>query len=234
MQASLVQLRQRISTICRLEPLSTEETIAYIDYRLQLAGYDGEPLFTEDALKLITEASHGTPRTINNLCFNALSLCCALKSQQVDDRMVAEVIADLQLSPQLSEPIAAADELTAEQPSEPKLRKPALRSLRFWVPAAAVLLVMCVLGVQWLTGLRVPWSHAAADDRSLNLNVLPTSVPAAAAPDTSETMTTNLFKTQRRLKSQSNPIKRLKRSPCNTWEASTYIVCIKSRRSIRS
>ena len=57
MQASLVQLRQRISTICRLEPLSAEETAAYIDYRLKQAGYDGEPLFTEDALKLIAEAS---------------------------------------------------------------------------------------------------------------------------------------------------------------------------------
>src|SRR5664279_4992082 len=34
MQASLVQLRQRVSAICRLEPLSPEETVAYIDYRL--------------------------------------------------------------------------------------------------------------------------------------------------------------------------------------------------------
>jgi type II secretory pathway predicted ATPase ExeA len=77
MQPSLLQLRQRISTICRLEPLSAEETIAYIGYRLKQAGYGGEPLFANDALKLIAEASQGTPRTINNLCFNALSLCRA-------------------------------------------------------------------------------------------------------------------------------------------------------------
>ncbi len=110
MQSSLVQLRQRISTVCRLEPLSAEETVAYIDYRLKLAGYEGEPLFTEDALKLITEASQGTPRTINNLCFNALSLCCALKSKQVDGSMVSKVNADLQLVPQSREPIAAVSE----------------------------------------------------------------------------------------------------------------------------
>ena len=109
MQPSLVQLRQRISTICRIDPLSAEETVAYIDYRLKQAGYDGEPLFTKDALKLITEASQGTPRTINNLCFNALSLCCALKSKQVDGSMVAEVIADLQLTPQSREPIATTE-----------------------------------------------------------------------------------------------------------------------------
>ena len=126
MQASLVQLRQRISTVCRLEPLSAEETVAYIDYRLKQAGYDGEPLFTEDALKLIAEASHGIPRTINNLCFNALSLCCALKSKQVDGSMVSEAIADLQLIPQSREPIAAAGNVAAEQSlSEPKERKQA-------------------------------------------------------------------------------------------------------------
>ena len=75
MQPSLEQLRQRISTFCRLEPLSAEQTAAYIDHRLKRAGYVGPPLFTEDALELLTEASRGIPRTINNLCFNALSLC---------------------------------------------------------------------------------------------------------------------------------------------------------------
>ena len=47
MQPSLLQLRQRISTICRIEPLSAEETVAYIDYRLKQAGYEGEPLVYE-------------------------------------------------------------------------------------------------------------------------------------------------------------------------------------------
>ncbi len=63
MQDSLVQLRQRISTVCRLEPLSAEETIGYIDYRLKQAGYGGKPLFAEDALAMIAEASRGIPRT---------------------------------------------------------------------------------------------------------------------------------------------------------------------------
>jgi general secretion pathway protein A len=189
-QPSLVQLRQRISTICRLEPLSAEETIAYIGYRLKQAGYDGEPLFTKGALTLIAEASHGIPRTINNLCFNALSLCCALKSKPVDGSMVAEVIADLQLIPQSRESIATAGDVTAEQTSEPEQRKQARRLLKFWVPAAAVLLVICVLGILGLTKLRVPQSSKTSDDRSLNLKVLPGSVPALAAADNGETRTT--------------------------------------------
>src|SRR5665213_3873149 len=142
MQPSLVQLRQRITTICRLEPLSAEDTVAYIDYRLKNAGYDGKPLFKEEARTLIAEASDGIPRTINNLCFNALSLCRALKSRQVDGSMVAEVIADLQLIPQSREPIAAVDNLAAKQPREPKRRSLALKLLKGWVPASAMLLFM--------------------------------------------------------------------------------------------
>jgi general secretion pathway protein A len=190
LQASLAQLRQRISTICRLEPLSTEETVAYIDYRLKQAGYSGEPLFTKDALELIAEASQGIPRTINNLCFNTLSLCCALKSKQVDQSMVAEVIADLQLIPQSREPIAAADNVAAEQPPDPKQRKQATRPLRFWVPAAAVLLVMCSLGVLGFTKLQAPQFRATGNNGSVNLKAMSASVPAPTATNMGETVAT--------------------------------------------
>ena len=99
MKPSLLQLRQRISTFCRIEPLTTDQTHAYIDHRLKFVGYDGPPLFTPEAVSRITEASHGIPRNINNVCFNALSLCCALKRKQVDGSMIAEVLADQQLTP---------------------------------------------------------------------------------------------------------------------------------------
>ena len=184
---SLVQLRQRISTICRLKPLSTEETVAYIDYRLKVAGYDGEPLFTGDALKLIAEAGAGTPRIINNLCFNALSICFALNSKQVDASMVSEAIADRQLIPHSGEAVAPTGEVAAEARGEPKQRKRTKRVLKFWIPAAAMLLVLCALGVVWFSGSWVPWSHAAAEDRTSDLKSRPESVPAPAAPETGET-----------------------------------------------
>jgi type II secretory pathway predicted ATPase ExeA len=190
MKASLVQLRQRISTICRLQPLSTEETVGYIDYRLKQAGYGGEPLFTKDALELIAEASQGIPRTINNLCFNALSLCCALKSKQVNESMVSEAIGDLQLIPQSGESVAGAGDVAAEEPSEPKRRKRPKRLLRFWIPAAAALLVVCVLGILGLTKIWPPQFRETGDNRSLNLRVPPASVPAPTATDTGETRAT--------------------------------------------
>lgn len=201
-QPSLAQLRQRISTICRIEPLSKDETVAYIDYRLKLAGYDGDPLFTEDALALITAAGDGVPRTINNLCFNALSLCRALNSKQVDGSMVSEVIADLQLTPQSKEPIAVVGKGAAEQPSEAEQRKPAARLLKLWIPAAAMLLVMCLLSIFGLTGLRAPQFLKASDDRSGNQKVLPASVPVPAAARPATPSPLNPLRTRLDLKSQ--------------------------------
>jgi general secretion pathway protein A len=94
----LVQLRQRVSIFARLEPFSPEDTDRYIDHRLRTAEYDaGTPLFTKEARALIAQHSEGIPRNINNLCFNALSLGCALKRETIDGDILREVVADLDL-----------------------------------------------------------------------------------------------------------------------------------------
>jgi general secretion pathway protein A len=94
----LEQLRQRVSIFACLKPFSKEDTQLYIDHRLRLAGYGFEmPLFTRDALTLIADYSDGIPRNINNLCFNSLSLGCALQRKPIDADTVREVIADLNL-----------------------------------------------------------------------------------------------------------------------------------------
>ena len=115
-----MQLRQRISTVCHIESLSLEETVGYIDYRVKMAGYLAEPLFTAGAVKLIAEASHGTPRTINNLCYNSLALCCKMKLKQVDAAMVSKVIASLQLTPPVHAPTAAGSIATATPVRPPR------------------------------------------------------------------------------------------------------------------
>jgi len=113
LQSSLVQLRQRITTVCHIEPLSSWEIADYIDYRVKMAGYLGRPLFSEDAIRMIAEACQGTPRTINNLCYNALSLCAKSSAQQVDATMVAKVISALQLTPVSRTAGAAATKVPA-------------------------------------------------------------------------------------------------------------------------
>ena len=151
MQPSLTPLRQRISTICRLEPLSAEETRAYIGHHLELAGYKGGALFTSDALKLIEEASQGIPRIINNVCFNALSLCRALKKSQVDVSVVAEVITDQQLMAQIVVKTATPAKARAGRSDE--YRMPVIKLRNGSLVVAAEVLLACMLGAFGLSEL---------------------------------------------------------------------------------
>ena len=96
-QPELAQLRQRIAILGRLQPLGRSEVTEYIDHRLRVAGYTGRHLFTPAAIDRIATSSKGTPRNINNLCFNALSLGCALRRRQIDADVVGEVMSDLDL-----------------------------------------------------------------------------------------------------------------------------------------
>ncbi len=96
---SLTQLRQRISILSRLEPLTRAETVGYIEHRLQVAGYRGGPLFTTGALERILAHSEGIPRNINNLCFNALLVGYAAGHKEIDSAVVDQVLADLDMNP---------------------------------------------------------------------------------------------------------------------------------------
>jgi type II secretory pathway predicted ATPase ExeA len=98
---TLVQLRQRISIVARLKALTFQETNLYVAHRLRIAGCDSRtPLFTRHSVALIAEHSGGIPRNINNMCFNALSLGCALRRTPIDDEVICEVINDLDFSSQ--------------------------------------------------------------------------------------------------------------------------------------
>ena len=94
---SLLQLRQRITSVSGLSPLTREETVKFIDHRLQVAGHQGPRLFSPEALELIAQVSEGIPRQINNYCFHALSLACAMRKKTVDTGMVREVVHDLDI-----------------------------------------------------------------------------------------------------------------------------------------
>jgi general secretion pathway protein A len=73
-QRNLMQLRQRITVRYHLSPLSREETEAYIQHRLRVAGADGRPIFTPWAVRKIYGYSRGVPRLINAVCDKTL-LC---------------------------------------------------------------------------------------------------------------------------------------------------------------
>ena len=94
----LSQLRQRIATVARLEPLNVAETVEYVHHRLRVAGYPGGTLFTSDALEKIAELSRGIPRCINNLCYNALSLGYERGLERINADVIEEVAAVLDVA----------------------------------------------------------------------------------------------------------------------------------------
>src|SRR5208337_5030603 len=91
----LAQLRQRLAVLARLEPLPAAETANYIDHRLKVAGHSGPSLFTPDAVSLIADRSRGIPRTINHLCYGALSAAHARGCATVPVEIVQEVASRL-------------------------------------------------------------------------------------------------------------------------------------------
>jgi general secretion pathway protein A len=103
---SMAQLRQRISMVIRIEPLTPDEVNAYIDHRLRIAGCEKPAFLTVGARKLIADHSEGIPRNINNLCFNAMSLACAVQRKTIDRDIIRDVITDLDLEPLREKSIA--------------------------------------------------------------------------------------------------------------------------------
>ena len=99
----LAQLRQRISLLNGLQPLSAEESAKYIQHRLRIAGYSGALLFAPAAMHAIAQFTEGIPRSINNLCFSALSLGCALRQRVIDLPVIEEVISDLDITKHITE-----------------------------------------------------------------------------------------------------------------------------------
>jgi type II secretory pathway predicted ATPase ExeA len=62
------QLRQRIIATYHLNPLDAAETRAYVEHRLNLVGWHGDPSLTDDAFERIYGFSEGVSRRVNNLC----------------------------------------------------------------------------------------------------------------------------------------------------------------------
>jgi MSHA biogenesis protein MshM len=70
--ASIRQLKQRISFSYQLGQLSHDEMQDYLNHRLAIAGYQGEPLISRAARYYIYLKSGGVPRLVNILAHKAL------------------------------------------------------------------------------------------------------------------------------------------------------------------
>jgi MSHA biogenesis protein MshM len=93
-QASVRQLRQRISFQYKLKALSRQEVSHYLAHRLRVAGYRGSRLFTDTAVHAIHRISGGVPRLINIIAHKAMLLAFGEGQQQVLPRHVRLAAAD--------------------------------------------------------------------------------------------------------------------------------------------
>jgi type II secretory pathway predicted ATPase ExeA len=71
-------LVQRFRFTAKLEPLKQDETEAYLQHRLETAGYKGAALFSKEAAIRVHELTGGYPRPVNHLA--TLSLMGAMEN----------------------------------------------------------------------------------------------------------------------------------------------------------
>jgi hypothetical protein len=93
----LRQLKQRVSCICKLQPLSRLELKEYLHHRLTRAGLPYQTLFPEETISLIHNYTQGIPRLINSLCDSALQNGFALQSSRITTTIIEEAAKDLDL-----------------------------------------------------------------------------------------------------------------------------------------
>lgn len=94
----LRQLKQRVSCMCKLEPLILEEVREYIDHRLTQAGLPNQTLFPEETIPAIFQCTRGIPRLVNSLCDSALQTGFGLRSAQISSDIILEAARDLDLN----------------------------------------------------------------------------------------------------------------------------------------
>ncbi len=93
----LRQLLQRITLRCRTSQLSLAETRGYVAERLHIAGANGEPIFSTEAIESIYNYARGIPRVINVLCEHALINAYIDQRRPVPAQLIDEVAREFEL-----------------------------------------------------------------------------------------------------------------------------------------
>lgn len=94
--SQMQQLRQRVIATYHLGPLDQAETRAYIEHRLQKAGWNGNPVFQDEIFEIIHNFSTGIPRRINMFCDRLLIMGCLEELQTLSKAEANEVMLDIQ------------------------------------------------------------------------------------------------------------------------------------------
>ncbi|GIU41045.1 MSHA biogenesis protein MshM [Shewanella sairae] len=88
------QLRQRITFSYCLRALTNDESAAYIQHRLTVAGSEAGRLFSEANAKRIARAARGIPRLINVISHKSLLVSFGEGAQKVETHHIGAAVAD--------------------------------------------------------------------------------------------------------------------------------------------
>src|SRR5246127_4998347 len=91
-QPQMRQLRQRLTLRAKTHPLTLEETRAYVQQRLRIAGSNGHQIFTPESLISIHRYAAGIPRVINLLCEHCL-VSAFVDQQKIIEPVVVDAVA---------------------------------------------------------------------------------------------------------------------------------------------
>ena len=91
--AVMAALDQRIGTRYTLTGMSLEDTNDYIRGHLSFAGR-ADPLFSDDTITTIHQASRGYPRTVNNLALASLMAARSTQSPMVDQTAAESAVTE--------------------------------------------------------------------------------------------------------------------------------------------
>ena len=106
---NLWQLAQRITTICRLEPLSENEVQQYVTSRLAVVTSRAtKGFFSPESLAEIAFHSSGVPRIINSICYGSLVLAYAQGRSSVSKELVRQAASELEFSEPRNRELRAA------------------------------------------------------------------------------------------------------------------------------
>ena len=91
MRRPIPSLENSLEAAAELFPLDLNETAAYVEHRLRVAGAGEREIFTRGGLDAIWRLTGGNPRKINRLGDMALLVGYAEKLSQIDDEVVVNL-----------------------------------------------------------------------------------------------------------------------------------------------
>jgi putative secretion ATPase (PEP-CTERM system associated) len=105
----LEQLSQRVIATHHLDAMQADEVGEYLLHRLGVAGYRGNPAFTEDAFAALHRHSAGIPRRINQIAARLMLHAGIEQLDRVDGAEVETVVADMEADRARPAPRAAPE-----------------------------------------------------------------------------------------------------------------------------